>query len=87
MVEVGYRDGLRYTVNLQEEPARDGRPGLALGPGSVVVVTGAAGGITSAIVADLAAASRGQRSTCSIWPRCPSGTTSRCGCSGRAATR
>jgi NAD(P)-dependent dehydrogenase (short-subunit alcohol dehydrogenase family) len=59
IVEVGYHDSLRWTITLEERPAADGRPGLALGKGSVFVVTGAAGGITSAIVADLAAASGG----------------------------
>jgi 3-oxoacyl-(acyl-carrier-protein) synthase/NAD(P)-dependent dehydrogenase (short-subunit alcohol dehydrogenase family) len=55
IVELGYRDDLRWTLALDEQPASDGRPGLALGSESVVLVTGAAGGITSAIVADLAA--------------------------------
>ncbi|MBX0327495.1 SDR family NAD(P)-dependent oxidoreductase, partial [Oscillochloris sp. ZM17-4] len=59
VIEVGYRDGLRFSVSFSELPAADGRPGMALGPESVFVVTGAAGGITSAIVADLAAASGG----------------------------
>ncbi|HMQ29901.1 MAG TPA: SDR family NAD(P)-dependent oxidoreductase, partial [Chloroflexaceae bacterium] len=58
-VEVGYSDGLRLGVSFEERPARDGQPGLALGPESVYVVTGAAGGITSAIVADLAGAGGG----------------------------
>jgi NAD(P)-dependent dehydrogenase (short-subunit alcohol dehydrogenase family) len=57
--EAGRAAGLRWTVSLEERPARDGTPGLALGRESVFVVTGAAGGITSAIVADLAAASGG----------------------------
>ena len=59
IVEVGYRDGLRWTLTFEERPAADGRPGLRLGQDSVFVVTGAAGGITSAIVADLAASSGG----------------------------
>jgi NAD(P)-dependent dehydrogenase (short-subunit alcohol dehydrogenase family) len=59
VVEVGRHDGLRFTIGLEERPARDGGHGLELGSESVFVVTGAAGGITSAIVADLAAASRG----------------------------
>ncbi len=58
-LEVGYwRDG-RYTITLLEQPAADGQPGLTLTSDSVFLVTGAAGGITSAIVADLAAASGG----------------------------
>ena len=59
VVEVGYHDGLRYTVTLDEKPARDGNPGMVLDKTAVFVVTGAAGGITSAIVTDLAVASRG----------------------------
>ncbi len=58
-VEVGYQDGLRYTVTLEEQSAADGRPGMVLDKDSVFLVTGAAGGITSAIVTDLAAASGG----------------------------
>ncbi len=58
-VEIGYRDGLRWSVALRELPADDGQPGLPLTPETVFVVTGAAGGIVSAIVADLAAASGG----------------------------
>jgi NAD(P)-dependent dehydrogenase (short-subunit alcohol dehydrogenase family) len=59
VVEVGYRDGLRYTVTLEEIPAGDGQPGMVLSKDTVFVVTGAAGGITSAIVGDLAQASGG----------------------------
>jgi NAD(P)-dependent dehydrogenase (short-subunit alcohol dehydrogenase family)/acyl carrier protein len=59
VVEVGLHDGLRWTITLEERPAADGRAGLALTKDSVFVVTGAAGGITSAIVADLAGASGG----------------------------
>jgi acyl transferase domain-containing protein len=54
-VEVGYADGLRWTVTLHEAPAADGQPGLMLGPDTVFVVTGAAGSIVAAITADLAA--------------------------------
>ncbi|MEZ4770264.1 MAG: SDR family NAD(P)-dependent oxidoreductase [Caldilineales bacterium] len=59
IVEVGYKDGLRYTVTLVEKPARDGRPGMVLDNDTVFVVTGAAGGITSAIATDLAAGAAG----------------------------
>lgn len=59
IVEVGYKDGLRYTVTLVEKSARDGQPGMTLGKDTVFVVTGAAGGITSAITTDLAVASGG----------------------------
>ena len=58
-VEIGYKNGLRWTVGLQEQPADDGQPGLALNRNSVFVITGAAGSIVSAITADLAAASGG----------------------------
>ncbi|MBW7886013.1 MAG: SDR family NAD(P)-dependent oxidoreductase, partial [Caldilineaceae bacterium] len=59
VVEVGHYDGQRYTVTLEEQPARDGNPGMELNRDTVFVVTGAAGGITSAIVTDLAVASQG----------------------------
>ena len=58
-VEVGRRDGRRFGVVLRERPAVDGHAGMELGPDTVFLVTGAAGGITSAIVSDLAAASGG----------------------------
>jgi acyl transferase domain-containing protein len=53
VVEVGLREGRRTTVALLEEPLPAGE-GLVLGPETVYLVTGAAGGIVSAIVADLA---------------------------------
>ncbi len=58
-VEVGHAEGLRWTVTLREEAATDGRPGMTLGRDTVFVVTGAAGSIVAAIVADLATASGG----------------------------
>jgi NAD(P)-dependent dehydrogenase (short-subunit alcohol dehydrogenase family) len=58
-VEVGYHNGLRWTVGLHEQSAADGQTGLELNEKSVFVVTGAAGSIVSAITADLAAASGG----------------------------
>ncbi|HET9409583.1 MAG TPA: SDR family NAD(P)-dependent oxidoreductase [Candidatus Sulfotelmatobacter sp.] len=58
-VEIGYKDGLRWAVGLEEQSATDGRPGLKLDRNTVFVVTGAAGSIVSAITADLAAASGG----------------------------
>src|SRR5207302_789102 len=58
-VEVGYKNGLRWTVGLEEQPAADGKSGLTLDKNTVFVVTGAAGSIVSAITADLAAASGG----------------------------
>ncbi len=58
-VEIGYKEGLRWTIGLQEQPAADGKPGLTLGSNTVFLVTGAAGSIVSAITADLATASGG----------------------------
>jgi len=58
-VEIGYKNGLRWTVGLREQNAVDGQPGLTLDESSIFVVTGAAGSIVSAITADLAAASGG----------------------------
>jgi acyl transferase domain-containing protein/acyl carrier protein/NAD(P)-dependent dehydrogenase (short-subunit alcohol dehydrogenase family) len=58
-VEIGYQGGERWTIGLQERPAADGQPGLTLDQNTVFVVTGAAGGIVSAITSDLAAASGG----------------------------
>jgi acyl transferase domain-containing protein/acyl carrier protein len=58
-VEIGRADGRRWTVGLREVAFGDGVGGLTLGSESVFVVTGAAGSIVSAIVADLAAATGG----------------------------
>ena len=58
-VEIGYKEGLRWTIGLQEQPATDGKPGLTLDSNTVFLVTGAAGSIVSAITADLATASGG----------------------------
>jgi len=58
-IEIGYKDGLRWTVGLQEQPAADGQPALTLDENTVFLITGAAGSIVSAITADLAAASGG----------------------------
>ncbi len=58
-VEIGYKNGLRWTVGLQEQPLVSGQQGLRLDQDSVFVITGAAGSIVSAITADLAAASGG----------------------------
>ncbi|MGB5814668.1 MAG: SDR family NAD(P)-dependent oxidoreductase, partial [Thermoanaerobaculia bacterium] len=59
VVEVGYKAGRRWTVGLVEEPVPTRVPAMELGKESVFVVTGAAGSIVSAIVADLATASSG----------------------------
>ncbi|TMS00284.1 type I polyketide synthase [Nonomuraea basaltis] len=59
-VEVGHADSERWTVGLAERPFETAQgSGLELGPDSVFLITGAAGGIVSAITADLAAASGG----------------------------
>ena len=58
-IEIGYKDGQRWTVGLQEQPAADGQPGMKLDKDTVFLITGAAGSIVSAITADLAAASGG----------------------------
>jgi acyl transferase domain-containing protein len=58
-IEIGHKDGLRWTVGLQEQLAADGKPALTLDSNTVFVVTGAAGSIVSAITADLASASGG----------------------------
>jgi len=55
-VEIGYADGHRWTVGLESQAIEFGGQ---LSAGRVFVVTGAAGSIVSAIVADLAAASKG----------------------------
>ncbi|MGH0036322.1 MAG: SDR family NAD(P)-dependent oxidoreductase [Myxococcota bacterium] len=53
-VEIGVRAKERVTLALVEQPFAPDADGLDLGPDSTFVVTGAAGGIVSAIVADLA---------------------------------
>ncbi len=58
-IEVGYTEDLRWTIGLEEQPAADGRPGMALDKDSVFLITGAAGSIVSAITTDLASASGG----------------------------
>jgi malonyl CoA-acyl carrier protein transacylase len=58
-IEIGYKQSVRWSVALQETSARDGQAGLNLNPETVLVVTGAAGSIVSAITADLANASGG----------------------------
>ena len=58
IVEVGWRAGARWSIGLDVRPLTPS-PAIRLDRDSVFVVTGAAGGITSAIVADLAVASGG----------------------------
>jgi len=59
VVEVGHRDGLRWTIGLQVRPDAPASSVIPLGKDTVFVVTGAAGSIVSAIVSDLARASGG----------------------------
>jgi NAD(P)-dependent dehydrogenase (short-subunit alcohol dehydrogenase family) len=59
VVEVGYQGDSRFTITLEIIPADRRTTHLPLNSSTVFVVTGAAGGITSAIVQDLAAASGG----------------------------
>ncbi len=58
-VEIGYKDGKRWTIGFEEKFAIDGKPGIALNKDTVFLITGAAGSIVSAITTDLAAASGG----------------------------
>jgi Polyketide synthase dehydratase/KR domain/Beta-ketoacyl synthase, N-terminal domain/Phosphopantetheine attachment site len=58
-VEIGRADGRRWTVGLREMPLGIDSGGMTLGSQTVFAVTGAAGAIVSAIVADLAKASGG----------------------------
>jgi acyl transferase domain-containing protein len=58
-MEIGRAGGRRFAVGLREVPFGDGQDGMALGSETVFAVTGAAGAIVSAIVADLAKASSG----------------------------
>jgi len=59
-VEIGHADGLRTSVTLVEQGrAAEGPGGVGFGHDTVVVVTGAAGSIVSAITVDLAAHSGG----------------------------
>jgi acyl transferase domain-containing protein len=58
-MEIGRAGGRRFAVGLREVPFADGQDGMALGSETVFAVTGAAGAIVSAIVADLAKASSG----------------------------
>ncbi len=59
VVEVGYRDGKRYSITLVETPNVPGDTGIEFNKETVFVITGAAGGITSAITTDLAVNSGG----------------------------
>jgi 3-oxoacyl-(acyl-carrier-protein) synthase/acyl carrier protein/NAD(P)-dependent dehydrogenase (short-subunit alcohol dehydrogenase family) len=58
-IEIGYKEGQRWTIALDEKLAADGQPGITLDPHTVFLITGAAGSIVSAITSDLAAASGG----------------------------
>ncbi len=54
IVEAGYFDEKRWTIGLQEQPWPEEENGMKLTSDTVFLVTGAAGSIVSAIVADLA---------------------------------
>ncbi|MGB8859531.1 MAG: SDR family NAD(P)-dependent oxidoreductase [Ilumatobacteraceae bacterium] len=58
IVEVGRAGGLRWGIGVAERDVAED-PARLLGPDDVIVVTGAAGSIVSAITTDLAMASRG----------------------------
>jgi len=58
-VEVGYGDGRRWTVGLEEVAPGGTGTGMQLRKDTVFLITGAAGSIVSAITADLAQASGG----------------------------
>jgi acyl transferase domain-containing protein/acyl carrier protein/NAD(P)-dependent dehydrogenase (short-subunit alcohol dehydrogenase family) len=59
VVEVGYKNGLRWTITLEGKPLAAEAQGVELNKDTVFVISGAAGSIVSAITADLAAASGG----------------------------
>jgi acyl transferase domain-containing protein/NAD(P)H-dependent flavin oxidoreductase YrpB (nitropropane dioxygenase family) len=54
LTEVGYRNGVRLTVQSVAAPLAEATAGLAVDKGSVVLVTGGARGITATIAAELA---------------------------------
>ena len=57
-VEIGHADGLRWAIGLHERPVRS-EGARELAAGSVFLVTGAAGSIVQAVIADLAPAAPG----------------------------
>ncbi|MDH3216907.1 MAG: acyltransferase domain-containing protein, partial [Candidatus Krumholzibacteria bacterium] len=59
VVEVGYKDGYRWSIGLEERPLAGDESGIALNKDTVFVITGAAGSIVSAVTTDLAASSGG----------------------------
>jgi NADP-dependent 3-hydroxy acid dehydrogenase YdfG len=61
VLEVGYQDGLRWTIGLGDAPIDGGTDAVGdpLNADTVFVITGAAGGIVSAITADLTATASG----------------------------
>jgi len=60
VLEIGYQEGLRWAIGLADAPmAPDSDAGVTLDGDTVFLITGAAGGIVSAITADLAAAASG----------------------------
>ncbi|TAH51278.1 MAG: SDR family NAD(P)-dependent oxidoreductase [Chloroflexota bacterium] len=59
VVEVSYREGKRFSITLVDTPNVANDTGIELNKETVFVITGAAGGITSAITTDLAVHSGG----------------------------
>ena len=59
VVEVGYREGKRFSITLVDTPNVANDTGIEFNKETVFVITGAAGGITSAITTDLAVHSGG----------------------------
>ncbi|OQY87169.1 MAG: beta-ketoacyl synthase, partial [Chloroflexi bacterium UTCFX4] len=59
VVEVGYREGKRFSITLVDTPNAPNDTGIEFNKETVFVITGAAGGITSAITTDLAVHSGG----------------------------
>ncbi len=60
VVEVGWRDGLRFGVALAEQPIDAAQNEITLQPGTVYLVTGGTAGILSPILLDLAQAAPSQ---------------------------
>jgi NAD(P)-dependent dehydrogenase (short-subunit alcohol dehydrogenase family)/3-hydroxymyristoyl/3-hydroxydecanoyl-(acyl carrier protein) dehydratase len=58
-VEIGYHNNQRFGIGLLEQPVDDETPQFTIDRDTVFVITGAAGGITATIAADLAQASAG----------------------------
>ena len=59
IVEIGYQDDQRWAIGLETVPSDETATGVELNRDTVFLVTGAAGSIVSAIIADLTAVSAG----------------------------